>query len=53
MKFTNPEVATADKISQQIENDSETNAGLVIPVILWWLGAPITLLVLLWFFGIL
>jgi len=38
-------------IEQPLEN-LETENGIVVPAILWWLGVPITLLIILWLVGV-
>jgi hypothetical protein len=52
MKVANSEIAVARENGPFDEVKSE-ETGIVIPVFLWWLGVPVTLLVLLWLFGIL
>lgn len=28
------------------------DGGIVVPVVLWWLGVPLALLLVLWMFGV-
>jgi len=36
----------------KLERTVNTESGIVVPAILWWLGVPITILILLWLFGV-
>jgi hypothetical protein len=34
-----------------LDYSTRENGAIVLPAVLWWLGVPLTLLVLLWVFG--
>lgn len=37
---------------EALTKDAGEKGGIVVPAILWWLGAPLTLLVILWLLGV-